>query len=290
MILTSLPDLPPRPETAANAGFRRNFYARWGRENAVVCGHATRAEYAVHPQTLSIKTTRGGRERYYLQHREVVVDDDNWLVLNDGGRYGSLLEGLRPAWSFCVFFRPGMPAEVAAEHRLALASVLDSPQATSKPIAFSEHLRPHGGAVSARLNHLATRIRAGERDQNWLEEQLLLLLDALLDAETRPQPAQASRRSQRQELQRRLRLAADHMQSHYTEALTIDRLAEIACLSRYHFVRAFAREYGLTPHAYLTRKRARAARRWLDAGISDRDWIAQRCGLGSRWTLARALR
>ena len=55
MILTTLPDLAPRPETAGNAEFRRRFYARWGRENAIVCGHARHAEYAVHPQTLSVK-------------------------------------------------------------------------------------------------------------------------------------------------------------------------------------------------------------------------------------------
>ncbi len=40
MILARLPDLPPAPETAANAGFRQAFYRRWGRENAIVCGPA----------------------------------------------------------------------------------------------------------------------------------------------------------------------------------------------------------------------------------------------------------
>ena len=92
MILTSLPDLPPRRETAASAEARRLFYARWGRENAIVCGHALRAEYAVHPQTLSVKLAEGGRERYLLARREVVVDADNYLVLNEGARNGSVLE------------------------------------------------------------------------------------------------------------------------------------------------------------------------------------------------------
>ena len=32
MILTDLPDLPPRPLTARVAAFRRDFYRRWGRE------------------------------------------------------------------------------------------------------------------------------------------------------------------------------------------------------------------------------------------------------------------
>ena len=42
MILTELPDLPPRPETPANAAFRRDYVARWGKENTVLCGRTRR--------------------------------------------------------------------------------------------------------------------------------------------------------------------------------------------------------------------------------------------------------
>ena len=91
MILTSMPDLPPRPLTVGNAAFRESFYQRWGRENAVVCGRTREAEYATHRQTLSIKAAWGGRERYLLSDREVAVDDDHWLVIDEGRAYGSVL-------------------------------------------------------------------------------------------------------------------------------------------------------------------------------------------------------
>ena len=115
MILTTLPDLPPRPQTAANAAFRQQFHARSGHENAIVSGRSTHAEYAAIPQTLSIKMTVGSRERYFLPRREVVVDDDNLLVLNEGSCYGSLLQATRAAWTFAIFFRPGMQEELAAQ-------------------------------------------------------------------------------------------------------------------------------------------------------------------------------
>jgi len=292
MILTELPDLPPRPETAGNAAFRRRFYARWGRENAIVSGRATLAEYAVMAQTLSIKMVSGGAERYFLPGRDVVVDDDNHLVLNEGARYGSLLRAPRPAWTFAVFFRPGLHAEVAAERLRPLLAVLDTPAAPPRPLTFSEHLRPRGGAVTARLRHIAADVQAGERDEQWLEQQLTALLDAMLTVECRAEAvsaAAARRPAQRVELRRRLRLAADFIDSHHPEPLTLERMAAAACLSRYHFVREFGREFGLSPHGYLTRKRARAARRWLDAGMADREWIALHCGFGSRWSLQRAL-
>jgi len=296
MILTTLPDLAPRPQTAANAEFRRRFYARWGRENAVVCGHAKHAEYAVHPQTLSVKVAAGGRERYVLSRRELVVDAENYLVLNEGSRYGSVLDtdwpGAAPAWTFAVFFRPGLQHEVAAARRQPLAAALDAPDApgTAVTAGFAEHLRPHGGAVSARLRHLAQAVQAGERDETWLEEQCTALLDALLDAEGLPSREPRARTAQRAELWRRLHRAADFIESRYTEPLTLDDMAAAACLSRYHFVREFARAFGLSPHAYLTRKRARAAARILrQCGGTDREALAQHCGFGSRWSLARAL-
>jgi AraC-like DNA-binding protein len=300
MILTTLPDLAPRPLTAANAEFRRRFYARWGRENAVVCGSARHAEYAVHPQTLSVKMAAGGRERYLLARREVVVDAENYLVLNEGSRYGSVLRtewpGAPPAWTFAVFFRPGLQHEVAAARRQPLAAALETPDPAGAAgrapatAGFAEHLRPHGGAVSARLRHIAQAVQAGERDETWLEEQCTALLDAMFDAETTPRREPPARAAQRAELQRRLHCAADFIQSRYTEPLTLDDMAAAACLSRYHFVREFARAFGLSPHAYLTRKRARAALRILRAGgAADREAVAQHCGFGSRWSLARAL-
>lgn len=90
MILTTLPDLPPLPETNANAEFRRRFYSRWGKENAVICGQSTCSEYATMTQTLSIKMAWRGRERYRLRHREVSVDDESYLILNEGSSYGSV--------------------------------------------------------------------------------------------------------------------------------------------------------------------------------------------------------
>jgi len=42
-ILNKLPDLLPMPLTPENLFFRRTFYARWGKENAVVLGAASRA-------------------------------------------------------------------------------------------------------------------------------------------------------------------------------------------------------------------------------------------------------
>ncbi len=291
MILTSMPDLPPRPATAENAPFRAAFYARWGRENALVCGTSRHAEYAAHPQTLSIKAAWGGSERYLLGTREVVVDDDHWLVLNERRAYGSVLRSAVPMTSFALFFRPGLPSAVSVQRAQAVAAQLDQPDPDlgRAPVPeFSEHLRPHDATVSQRLRAMHRQALAGERSEDWLEEQALLLMHALLGDACDAADA-APRRSARAELQRRLRLAADFIDSSHAEPITLDDMARVACLSRYHFVRHFRALHGITPYAFLLRKRARVARRLLDRGAHDREAVALACGFGSRFALARAL-
>jgi AraC-like DNA-binding protein len=285
VIFTSMPDLPPRPLTTANAAFRESFYRRWGRENALVCGASRDASYETHTQTLSIKAAWGGRERYFLREREVAVDDDHWLVLNHGRAYGSQLRGVRPVSSLALFFRPDLPGGVVAQRARSITAWLDAPEAASAVPEFAEHLRPHGGAVSRRLHLLRREATAGERSEDWLETQALLLMDELLgEAAPRAEP-----RSARAELQRRLRLAADFIDTCHAQALTLDDMARVACLSRYHFVRHFRALHGITPYAWLLRKRARVARRLLAAGEADREAVALAVGFANRFALARAL-
>ncbi|MES2957375.1 MAG: AraC family transcriptional regulator [Pseudomonadota bacterium] len=290
MIFDSMPDLPPRPLTAANAAFRQRFYARWGRETHLVCGSSKDVCYGTHTQTLSIKAAWGGRERYFLREREVAVDDDHWLILNEGRAYGSEIKSQRPTASFSIFFRPSLQQEVAAALAMPVARALETPDpAPLRHVEFAEHLRRHGGAVSQRVHALRRAVLEGERDQDWLEQQSFLLVAAMLqDGGVAAPPA--PRRRTAIELERRLHLAADFIDTCHSQPLALDAMAGVACLSRYHFVRHFRALHGLTPYAYLLRKRAMVARRELARGNPDREAVAQHCGFGSRFALARALK
>jgi AraC-like DNA-binding protein len=286
MLLTSMPDLPPRPLTTANAAFREMFYRRWGRETCLVSGASRDVCYDAHRQTLSVKAAWGGRERYFLRERELAVDDDHWLLLNEGRVYGSRIHNKHPVTSFALFFAPGLPEQVAAQRLQSLAAQLDVASVAPRGIEFEEHLRPHGDAVSRRLRSMHADVQAGETSEDWLETQALLLLAELLGALRSPD---ASRRSAQGELRRRLRLAADFIDTCHAQPLALADMARAACLSRYHFVRHFRALYGITPYAYLLRKRAAVARRLLAQGERDREHVALACGFANRFALARAL-
>lgn len=56
-----------------------------------------------------------------------------------------------------------------------------------------------------------------------------------------------------------LRRARDHIDRSFAEELDLDELAAIAMLSKFHFLRSFARVYGITPLAYLGERRVERA-------------------------------
>jgi AraC family transcriptional regulator len=62
---------------------------------------------------------------------------------------------------------------------------------------------------------------------------------------------------------RRLFRVLDYIEANLEGDLTIDRMASIACLSRYHFARSFKQAVGQSPHRYISAKRLERAKALL---------------------------
>ncbi|MEU8076940.1 helix-turn-helix domain-containing protein [Catellatospora citrea] len=89
-----------------------------------------------------------------------------------------------------------------------------------------------------------------------------------------------------------LRRARDHIDRHYAEALDLDRLARVAGVSKFHFVRSFEATYGETPIRYLTRRRIERAQdllRLANLTVTEVCMIVGFASLGSFSTRFRAL-
>ncbi|TCT13514.1 AraC family transcriptional regulator [Tepidamorphus gemmatus] len=79
------------------------------------------------------------------------------------------------------------------------------------------------------------------------------------------------------------------LEAHMAEDVDLASVAAVAGLSRFHLIRAFRKETGLTPHAWLTDLRVRRARRLLGEGIAPAD-VAQACGFADQSHLTRAFK
>ncbi len=70
--------------------------------------------------------------------------------------------------------------------------------------------------------------------------------------------------------------------------LSVPALAEKAHMSERNFARAFAREVGMTPAAYVETARVESARMTLEAGDTPVETVAARSGFGTVETMRRA--
>jgi AraC-like DNA-binding protein len=80
--------------------------------------------------------------------------------------------------------------------------------------------------------------------------------------------------------------AVDLMQSCYARRLTLADLAQAAGTGRYAIIRAFQRQIGMSPYAYLTQVRVERARALLQGGTSVAA-AARRVGFSDQSHLTR---
>jgi AraC-like DNA-binding protein len=77
---------------------------------------------------------------------------------------------------------------------------------------------------------------------------------------------------------RRIADALRFIDDHYAEPLDLARLAQVARMSKYHFLRTFRRAVAVTPHQYLLTLRLRRSAARLSAG--DEPVLAVACDAG----------
>jgi transcriptional regulator GlxA family with amidase domain len=73
----------------------------------------------------------------------------------------------------------------------------------------------------------------------------------------------------------------------YDANLSVEAMANRACMSPRHFARSFQQQVGTTPGRYLQQLRLEAARRRLEESDASAEQIASACGFGSTETMRR---
>ena len=82
--------------------------------------------------------------------------------------------------------------------------------------------------------------------------------------------------------QERLRRVRDYIEGHLDEHLSLTVLADIACLSPYHFSRSFKESAGVGPQRYVIRRRLEHAKTLLRRTHEPLAWIAQETGFADQ--------
>lgn len=83
------------------------------------------------------------------------------------------------------------------------------------------------------------------------------------------------------EIRPEIRAACSYLEQNYAQPVTLDELSGLAGLSKYHFLRSFTRQKGISPYRYLETIRVGRAKELLEQGISPAD-TAQQTGFSDQ--------
>jgi len=87
-----------------------------------------------------------------------------------------------------------------------------------------------------------------------------------------------------------LRRVCEYIDRHVEENISIKDLAEVAGLSRFHFLRAFKQSQGMTPHCYVFQRRLEYAKRLLSESELSLSEVAVAAGFADQSHFARRFR
>lgn len=244
--------------------------AAFGKDNLVLHAESRAHRVDNFHGPLSIKTVLRGSVAWIVDGRALTLDTGSFLVLNHGDAYSMDIDSPTAVATCCVFFQHGFVERMAHDATTSIKAALDEPNRPAPSLPFLSRLHT-GGPISRQVQGLAPRC-SGELRPSGFEEEFLNLGTALFHVYTelaeKIARVPAAKKSTREELFRRVERAREFIHSQAGVPISLREAARAACLSPYHFHRAFTAAHQQTPHVYVTALRLARARTDLENGAS----------------------
>ncbi len=243
---------------------------------------------------LSFKHYFGGRVPFRVEGQSFTVDDGHYVLVNADQPYEFCTDRESPVLNFTWFVDP---ADVGSAWRAASSheeSLLDDPELSAPAPEFVVAVWPMPPAVKALRNTLVRSWQMGTLDGGEVGRALPVIVDAVVAEQVRARGdlrrLSARRRSTRLEIYARLQRAKAFVTNHLTEDLSLDVLASVAHMSKYHFSRCFRELHGASPYDYVLRRRMGAAAELIASSACSVSDAATAFGYDDLSSFSRAFR
>ena len=193
------------------------------------------------------------------------------LLFNPGDNHACESENGQPLDYRCINITQSVMTKAARE----IAGLEQAP-------IFTHHVLVQSGLTDD-LRELHTMILRGDTGVQ-KEERFYFLLEQLLRDYTQPGESEP-----KMEQRAEIRAVCDYLAANYARTVSLDALAKIACLSKYHLLRAFTKETGITPYCYLETIRIDRAKELLKSGKSPAE-VAQATGFSDQSHFSNAFK
>ena len=212
-----------------------------------------------------------GRRNLKVRGECHVTTPGDLLLFNPGDNHACESEDGQPLDYRCINIGRDVMAKAARE----IAGI------TQEPV-FARSVVFHCG-LTRDLREVHNMILRGEKGVQ-KEEKFYFLLEQLLR-----DYAQAGESEPKVEQRAEIRTVCEYLAANYAKNISLDELAKLACLSKYHLLRAFTKETGITPYCYLETIRIDRAKELLKRGNLPAD-VAQETGFSDQSHFSNAFK
>ncbi|MFD0792121.1 helix-turn-helix transcriptional regulator [Mucilaginibacter litoreus] len=233
-----------------------------------------------------------GNENCNIGYRNILLDPDSVLILNKGTSYASTVNSEVPVKSFSISFDEKFITDFNNSIRLNSKQLLDVKENATLLSELRETLYPFKGDLRLTVLHLKDYLDNNVVNEMLINEYLhhcLITYNSLYNNEVLKKAEQLHVLNQatRIEVIRRLNIAKEILYSNYYRNISLEELAENACLSVNHLLRTFKQAFNQTPHQYLTDIRLSKARYMLKRTDCPVNEIANTIGFESTSSFIR---
>jgi AraC family transcriptional regulator len=223
---------------------------------------------------------------------KVKIEDDTFFFTNNS-QYYSLGIDNKETETFNIHFGEEFYLGFISALNRTTEQQLDVPDFICRETPFFNRLFRKDQEFIYLCHQLKSLGNSGQFD-NMLFEQLLYRLAShfwkINTVETASiRRLNVEKRSTSLELYKRISIAVDYIYSCYSHNLTLDELAKVSCMSRFHFLRVFSEITGKSPHQFILEYRINKASDLLRHKIPVNE-IALYTGFSESSTFSRAFR
>jgi AraC-like DNA-binding protein len=188
------------------------------------------------------------------------------IMVNPGEMHdGSCLDQKPRSWKM-LYFEPEIASQIPVEDQLTTLGTL-------RPTVCDRN-------QARRFERLFTALTEPQPDSLHIDEELVMTLGYAFRNHSRSRPVRVPALPGVQQIVKRIDREPQN-------PLSLQAMADMARVSRFHFLRAFFRATGATPHAYILQRRVCLARRLIAAG-EELTQASARAGFADQSHMTRA--
>ena len=241
---------------------------------------------------LSIFMNVQGQSIIGVEKHQVLIKDNAYVLTNNKAHYDLILPNRNATEVFNIHFGTQFLKDASSWLYHTSGRLLDDPFDSNTPLPSFQLKATWRSSTFNRLVTQLQKLYLIDTTPTEAKEVALLALFEYIVLNQQQQDKSIqflknTKKSTKVELLRRLYLAVDYIYAYYNAPIQLEELAQISCLSKYHFLRSFKQAFGVAPHQFIQQIRFQKALYLLQNSSANLQEIAFAIGLENASSLSR---